>query len=47
LHDWSEDFIADGVHVFEYVLGDFEEDDVVLEVLFIEFFAADPEDDEA
>ena len=38
LHNGSEDFTADGVHVLENVLGDFEEDDIVFEVLFCEFF---------
>jgi hypothetical protein len=35
------------MHVFEYVLGDLQEDDVVLEVLLLEFVGADAEDDEA
>ena len=47
LHDWSKHLIAYGVHVFEDVLGDLQEDDVVLEVLFLEFLAADSQDDEA
>jgi hypothetical protein len=47
LHDWSQDLIAHGVHVLEDILGDLDEDDVVLEVLLVEFFSADPQDDEA
>jgi hypothetical protein len=47
LHDWSQDLIAHGVHVFEDILSDLDEDDVVLEVLLVELLSADPQDDEA
>lgn len=47
LHDGAEHFIADGMHMFEDVLGDFQEDDVVLEALLFDFFAADTQNDEA
>lgn len=33
--------------MLEDILGDLDEDDVVLEVLLVEFFSADPQDDEA
>jgi hypothetical protein len=47
LHDWAEDFIADGVHMFKDILGDFQEDDVVLEVFFIELVGSNSENNEA
>lgn len=44
LHHWPDDLIADGVHMFEDVLGDLYEDDVVFEVLLVKFASADTQD---
>jgi hypothetical protein len=35
------------MHVLQDVLGNLQEDDVVLEVLFIEFLSSNSKDDEA
>ena len=45
LHDGSEHLIADIVHMFQNIFGDFNKDDVVFEGLFVEFVASDPQDD--
>lgn len=47
LHDGSQDFITHGVHMLQDILGDLDEDDVILEVLFVELLGSDSEDDEA
>jgi hypothetical protein len=47
LHDWAKNFIANGMHVFKNILGDLQEDDIVLEVLFLEFVSPNSKDDEA
>jgi hypothetical protein len=47
LHHWSDDLVADSVHMFEDVLGDLHEDDVVFEVVLIKFVSADTQDDVA
>jgi hypothetical protein len=47
LHDWAKNFIADCMHVFKNVFGDFQEDDIILEVLLVKLVRADTQDDEA
>lgn len=47
LHDRTKHLIANGVHMLKHILGDLEEDDVVLEVLLLELFGPDTKDDEA
>lgn len=44
LHDWPDDFIANGMHVLEDVLGDLYEDDVVFEVILVELVSSDTKD---
>ena len=45
LHDGSEHLAGNVVHMFKDIFGDLDEDDIVLEVLFLEFFGAYPHDD--
>jgi len=47
LHDRSKNLIAYRVHMFEDVLGDLQEDDIVLEVLLFEFVGPNSKDYEA
>ena len=47
LHDRPQHFIADGVHMLQYVFGDLKEHNIVFEGLFGQLVSAYPQNDKA